>query len=450
MRMPDPYARCLALLLPVLATAACGSSKDAPDDATADGGGGVQAATGGTGSGGHAAPSGSGGASGASGSGGARDAGTGGSDSNGGMPQDAGHADSDGAVNPGTDAGMAHDAAVPSGTPFVYVSGGGPDITYFKLDLASGALAKQGSASGGTNPSYLAVAPDKKHLYAINEADGGGSQVIAFSIDGTTGALSEINRAPTSGQGAPHLAVHPTGKWLAVAHYNSGHTSILPIRADGGVQAAVDVKLGPNDDCKNAHQAVFDSTGAYLFVPCLGSNFVQQFKFGNGMLTYNDPATVAVPGGPRHMAFDAAEQRAYVLSELESKITSFSYDAATGKLSGAETINSYETTAGSSAHIVVHPSGQWLYASNRTENSIGLFSIDAAGKPHAVAFEHDMIATPRDFTVDPTGRWLISCNQAGAENVLVFGIAPADGRLTRAQVVPVGGSPSFAGVVFLP
>ena len=123
---------------------------------------------------------------------------------------------------------------MPSGTPYVYVSGGGPDITYFKLGLATGALAKQGSASGGINPSYLAVAPDKHHLYAVNEAAGTGSQVIAFSIDGSTGPLTEIDRAPTSGDGAPHLAVHPSGKWLAVAHYRtSGHTSILPIRADG-------------------------------------------------------------------------------------------------------------------------------------------------------------------------------------------------------------------------
>jgi 6-phosphogluconolactonase len=353
-------------------------------------------------------------------------------------------------AGPMRDAGTGRDAAVPAGTPYVYVSGGASNITYFTLDVATGALTKQGTVAAGKNPSYLAVAPDKKTLYAINEAGGGDSQVVAFSIDGATGALTEINRAPTSGEGAPHLAVHPSGKWLAVAHYTSGHTSILPIRADGGVEPASDVKKGPNDGCVNAHQAVFDSTGKYLFVPCLGSNFVVQYKFQDGKLGYNDPATVAVAGGPRHLAFDPAEAHAFVLSELESLITSFTYDADKGVLTNPESIDGYQTSKGKSAHLRVHPQKPWLYVSNRQENSIGLFSIDGAGRPHPVAFQTDMIQTPRDFTIDPTGTWLISANQEGAQDVIVFRIAAADGKLTRAQVVPVGGSPTFAGVVYLP
>jgi 6-phosphogluconolactonase len=202
----------------------------------------------------------------------------------------------------------------------------------------------------------------------------------------------------------------------------------------------------------NAHQAVFDQGGRHLFVPCLGSNYVQQFKLNpaDGSLTYNDPPTVAVTGGPRHMAFDPSEQHAYVLSETASTITSFDYDAASGKLSNPQVINSFQTTKGSSAHIVVHPSGGFLYASNRTENSIGLFGLDASGRPMARGFTTDMIAEPRDFTVDPSGSFLLSANQKGAQNVLVFKIDADSGALSRVQVVPVGDQPSFAGVLVLP
>jgi len=349
-----------------------------------------------------------------------------------------------------SDAG--YDAAMASGTPYVYVSGYGSDIARFVLDPTTGALDPRGTTSGGDSPSYLAIAPNKRRLYAINETGGAGSVVIAFSIDPATGALAEINRAATEGEGSPHLAVHPSGNWVAVAHYGSGHTSILNVRTDGGVEPAVEIERGPSDDCGRAHQAVFDRSGDHLFVPCLESNYVLQFRFSNGTLEYNDPASVPVTGGPRHMAFDPDESHAYVLSESDSTITSFAYDAASGELSDPQTIDSQEEdgTKGASAHIVVHPSGNWLYASNRAENSLGLFSIDQNGRPQAVEFVRDMINTPRDFTVDPTGAFLISANQNGPQNLLVFRIDPADGTLTRVQVVPVGNNPTFASVVFLP
>ena len=344
------------------------------------------------------------------------------------------------------------DAAAPQGTPFVYMSGYGSTIHVFELDPSTGAMSARGTANGGESPSYLAIAPDKHTLYAINEASPPDSEVIAFAIDQQSGALSEINRAASGGEGSPHLAVHPSGKWVAVAHYDSGHTTILPVLANGGVGAVVTTERGPNDDCVRAHQAVFDHSGTHLFVPCLMSNYVLQFEFdaADGSLAYNTPPTVAVTGGPRHMTFDTAEQHAYVLSETESTITSFDYDAASGTLSNPQVINSYQTSKGSSAHIVAHPGGAFLYASNRGENSLGVFKLDASGRPMASSFVKDMIATPRDFTIDPSGTFLISANQAGAQNALVFRIDPQTGALSREQVVPVGDQPTFAGVVLLP
>jgi 6-phosphogluconolactonase len=335
-------------------------------------------------------------------------------------------------------------------TETLYASGYGTDISVFNLNTTSGALTVQSHASAGSGPSYLAIAPNRRFLYAINENSGDKSQVIAFSIDSSDGHLTQINSANTGGSGSPHLAVHPSGKWLAVAHYTSGETSILPILENGGVADASTVDKGPASGCQKAHQALFDASGNYLFVPCLDSNYVIQFKFSAGNLTFNEPASVMVSGGPRHMALDAQERYAYVLSETESTITSFTYDKATGRLSDPQVINSYQHSKGASAHVLVHPLGKWLYASNRNENSLGLFSIDSAGRPHAVGFETDMISTPRDFSVDALGGLLILANQDGAQNVLVYRIDANDGRLTRVQTAAVGGNPTFAKAIVLP
>jgi 6-phosphogluconolactonase len=334
---------------------------------------------------------------------------------------------------------------------YVYLSGYGDNIHVFQLDLTTGALLARGTANGGDSPSYLAIAPDQRRLYAINEASP-SSEVVAFAIDGATGALSEINRASSGGEGAPHLAVHPSGKWIAVAHYGSGHTTILPVLANGGVGAPVASERGPSNGCGRAHQAVFDRAGTHLFVPCLQSNYVLQFQFdaSDGSLAYNDPPSAAVTGGPRHMVLHPNERYAYVLSETASTITWFDYDAAGGKLSNPQVIDSHESTAGASAHIAVHPSGRFLYASNRTENSLGVFLLDGNGRPTPGSFATEMIATPRDFAIDPSGAFLIAANQQGAQNALVFRIDAQTGALTRVQVVPVGDSPTFVGFAILP
>lgn len=331
-----------------------------------------------------------------------------------------------------------------AGEPRVYVSGNSTNITLFKLDLHTGALTESGSAAAGQNPSYLALAPGGKYLYAVNEI--AQSRVLAFRVNPSTGGLIEINRIHTGGDGATHLAVHPSGKWVAVAHYNSGHTVVLPVLDSGGVGDPIASSRGPGDGCKNAHQAVFDASGAHLFVPCLGSNYVLQLKLVDGRLEYNDPPTVAVPGGPRHMALHPSERTAYVLSELESILTSFDYDPRTGRLSNPVSVPSVEKRKGASAHVAVHPSGKFLFVSNRTENSLGLFALDARGHASPVEFITEGISTPRDFVVAPNGEMLLAANQAGAQDVLVFRIAPADGRLTRVGSTKVGGDPTFVGV----
>jgi 6-phosphogluconolactonase len=232
-----------------------------------------------------------------------------------------------------------------------------------------------------------------------------------------------------------------------VTHYASGEVSVLPIRRDGGVLEPIAIDKGPDGACANAHQAVFDRTGDYLFVPCLGSDYLTQYKFADGVLSYNEPASVRTPS-PRHLAFDPAEEHAYVISEYDSTLTWYDYDAESGTFSNPQVINSYQTTAGSSAHVLVHPSGDFLYASNREENSLGLFSLAEDGAPHPVSFVTEGIATPRDFSIDPSGRFLILANQNGDQDVFVYRIARS-GELTRVGVTPVGGNPTFTGAIDL-
>jgi 6-phosphogluconolactonase len=334
---------------------------------------------------------------------------------------------------------------------YVYVSGYGANIALFTLDPHAATLVSKGTYPAGESASYLALSRDRKHLYAINETSP--SRVVAFAVNAANGSLAEINRQNTTGEGAPHLAVHPSGKWVVVAHYGSGHIDVLPVLDDGGVGAPRMTSRGPSDGCRNAHQAVFDVSGKYLYVPCLGSNYVIQFEFdaASGALKYNDPASVNIAGGPRHMAFHPNQRHAYVLNELDSTLTSLQYDSVTGRLSDPATISSVQRTKGASAHVVVHPSGKFLYVSNRAENSLGVFALDADhGRPSPVGFETTGIATPRDFTVDPSGQLLLSVNQAGAQDLLVFRIGAADGRLSFQRSVAVGSSPTFVGVVPLP
>jgi len=357
----------------------------------------------------------------------------------------------DGAVmDAGPDA-QEPDAAVVQQTAHIYVGGFSTDIIHLVLDRDSGALSHRGATAAGDEPAYLAVRPQRDALYAINESGlAAGSEVIAFKIDAESGELSMINTVPSGGEGAVHLSVHPTGGWIAVAHYDSGHVSILPVRDDRGLGGVVDIDRGPADGARKAHQAVFDARGTALFVPCLENNYVLQYQFQLGALVLNTPATVAVTGGPRHLAISADQHYAYVLSELGSTLTSFEYDGVTGHLANPQTIDSEEETKGASAHVALHPNGKWLYLSNRDENSLGVYALGSDGRPQLVEHERGGLATPRDFAIDPAGEYLIAANQAGAQNLRVYRIDQDTGALSFVSSTNVGGEPSAVAIVLLP
>lgn len=357
------------------------------------------------------------------------------------------------------------DEALSRGSQIVYVSTNTGPIHVFTLDLSAGRLQETSQISGGVNPTYLAFSRDKKFAYAIDEADPPDSKVLSFAIDGRYGHLTPINSVETGAVGAPHLAVHPSGKWLTVAHYGrdaddwlGGQTVVIPIQRDGSVAAPIATSTGPAEHpCVNAHQTVFTTRGNYLLVPCLGSDSLVQYRFERGALSLNQPAWIGLPAGsgPRHIALSPDQEHAYLLTELTGTIVWFDYDADAGTLAEAGTVQATKAAIaaggeGWSAHILVHPSGKFLYVSNRqqspergTENSIGVFALSPDGTPTPVDFITEGIDTPRDFTIDPTGRYLISVNQEGDHNVLVFRIDRRSGRLTQAHAIPLPDQPAF-------
>lgn len=335
----------------------------------------------------------------------------------------------------------------PTGTRTVYVSGYDPTISVLKLDMVSGVLSPASTVRSGKAPSYMALAPDKRTLYAVDE--GKRSGLAAFSIDAASGTPKEINRILTGGAGACHLAVDPSGKFLLTAHYDSGMVTVHALRPDGGIGDKVDHK-SPG---KNAHQVVFASGGRFVFVPFLGSNVVAQYHFEAGKLVPNDPPTVAVKGGPRHLVFDHDEKHAYVLSELENLVTSFDYDKATGRLSKPETLSTLQPGGKKKegGHIVLHSSGKFLYASNRVDNSMAIFDVDAtSGRLKNASWQRDKVNYVRDFAIDDSGTYLLAANQK-ANRVVVFQIDPMTGQLApHGDPLAVPAGPAFVSIVSLP
>ena len=232
-----------------------------------------------------------------------------------------------------------------------------------------------------------------------------------------------------------HVSVHPTGNWVFTAHFDSGHVAVSPIGATGAAAAPVDIERPANE----AHQIVSDASGRHVFVPCRSGNVIAQYAFDSatGQLAAANPPTVqaATGAGPRHIAFHPNQQSAYVINELNGTITSYRYDATAGLLSMPQSMSAVPAGMNetSSAHVVVHPSGNFVYASNRTTNTIAMFSVDPTSgrltshRPrdrrrhgaHAARLRHG------------PGRPLPAGRQPGDQHVIVFRIDTTAGTLTR-------------------
>jgi 6-phosphogluconolactonase len=315
-----------------------------------------------------------------------------------------------------------------------------------ELDLASGKLGPVALAAEATNPSFLAVHPSRRHLYAVSEVANIGGQktgaVAAFAIDPATGGLKLLNQQPSGGAGPCHLVVDKEGMNVLVANYGGGSAASLPLDGTGKLGGAVSVvqhqgkSVNPKRQGEpHAHSVNLDAANRYAFVADLGLDKVMIYRFNpaRGTLTAHDPpsAPIAPGAGPRHFAFHPSGKYAYVINELANTVTAFSYDAERGVLQEMQTVTTLPkdfTGTSHTAEVVVHPSGKFLYGSNRGHDSIAVFRIDDAGKLTPAGHQGEKVKTPRNFAIDPTGTYLLVANQA-ADTVIAFRIDPDSGAL---------------------
>jgi 6-phosphogluconolactonase len=330
-----------------------------------------------------------------------------------------------------------------------YASGYAPDIHGLSVDDQTGALAAVSSvASFGTAPSFLAVDATSRHLYAVDENTPG--QVGAYGIDPDAGALSFLGAQPSGGDGPPFVTVD--GPWVMVANYTSGTVAVLPVKADGSLGPAVDTETVGS----LAHMIVPDPGDHFVFVPCKGSDYVAQFTFdaATGQLTAN--ATPHLPtatgAGPRHLAFHPDGTTAYLIDETDSTMSRLSLDTTRGTLSIVQTVSTRApgaTGTNTAAEVHVHPSGRWLFGSNRGDDDLVVFPLDPAGAMGAPTFTKSGGTTPRDFTLGPGGAFLYAANQ-GTGNVVVFGFDAASGALSPTGASVAITAASFIGLAALP
>lgn len=323
-----------------------------------------------------------------------------------------------------------------------YTRGPSKGIYAYKFQPSTGKLTSIGLAGETSNPSFLAVHPSQRFLYAVNENDKG--MVSAFAIDSSTGSLKQLNQVSSKGSGPCYLSVDKTGKWLFVANYNNGSVAAYPINANGslGEASATFQHAGKSVNPQrqsgpHAHVAAISPDNRFVWVCDLGLDEVLSYRIdpAKGGMTPNDPPFAKVePGfGPRHVVFRADSKFAYVMSEMAAAVTVFSYDAAKGTMQQVQVISTLPegyTGMKSGAEIAIHPDSKFLYASNRGDNSIAIFKVDAAkGTLTSAGRVSTQGKTPRNFVIDPTGNYLLAANQ-DSNNIVVFKIDQQTGRLT--------------------
>ncbi len=353
------------------------------------------------------------------------------------------------------------DASVASGTPFVYVGGYNGQIRVYRLDLTSGALTQaHNPVDAGSSPSFLAFAPNKAALYALDAVTVGMNQdagaVQAFRLDKSTGALTFLNRQSSEGDNAAHLSVDGSGAFVFVANYNSGNIAVLPIKNDASVDAAVDKK----STGALAHMIISDATNKHVFVPNKGADTVSQFVFdaNSGKLTANSPASVSVASGagPRHIAFHPTSPFAYLIDELANTMTVFDYNGTSGKLTFKQTISTLPdnfTDTSYAAEVQVSGDGRFVYGSNRVENadgSIVIFAVNPIdGTLSLVGHESTRGKTPRHFQIEESGKLMLVANQ-DSDTVVTFFVNANTGKLTATNQQVSVKQPTYAGAVYLP
>jgi 6-phosphogluconolactonase len=321
-----------------------------------------------------------------------------------------------------------------------------PGIYQLSLDTVSGDLTLLSTCGGQQNPSFLAIDPAAEHLYSVSEVGGedGGGHVAAYAIDQKDGGLILLNQQPVRGTSPCHLCVDQTDRCLIAVSYSSATIAAFPIDDDGRLQPRSDwiqhVGSSINRDRQEAahtHSVNIDPNNRFAFVADLGTDqvFSYELDVANAKLRPNprQPAIGVTPGaGPRHFCFHPDGRHAYLINELDSTIQAYVYDDRAGTLELLQTVPTLpvdfkgESTC---AEVRVHPTGRFLYGSNRGHDSLAIYSIDENdGTLTARGQQATGGKTPRNFNIDPSGQWLIAANQ-DTNNLVVFRIDLSSGEL---------------------
>jgi 6-phosphogluconolactonase len=307
-------------------------------------------------------------------------------------------------------------------------------------------MTELGVVGEAARPGYIVFDPTGKFAYSVGEMQKDGKPVgavDAWERDPDTGKLTLMNQAESGGAGPCHVTISKDRDWAIVANYGDGSIASLPIWDDGNVgPPACVVKHqghGPNEKRQagpHAHSMNFDPSGKYAIACDLGLDRVIVYAFDpdKGTLTKHSEAKAPPGGGPRHLAWSKDGRFAYVSEEMGSAVTVFAWDAAKGTLSEVETVSQLpdgkHVDNNTAAEVLVHPSGKFVYASNRVHDSIAIFRADpSTGKLTMVGTEPTRGKIPRNFGIDPTGKYLIAANQDSG-TIVPFRIDGGSGKLT--------------------
>ena len=347
-----------------------------------------------------------------------------------------------------------------------YTDKGSKGIYAYRFDPASGTIDSTGLAAETANPSFLAVDPNDKYLYAVNEVGNfqgrHAGAVSAYAIARETGKLSFLQQVSSLGADPAHLTLDRRGRYLLVANYTGGNIAVFPVEKDGrlGARTAFVQHAGSSVNKErqagpHAHAVQVTADNKFVLVADLGLDELLVYRFDaktGGLSPANPPFVKVAPGsGPRHFAMTPNGKFVYLVNELSSTVIVYSFDGSSGRMTELQTISTLPGDfkgENTTAEIATDTAGKFLYASNRGDDTIAIFAIDAkTGKLSLV----DRVKTggkePRHFTFDPTGKWLFAENQT-SNDIRVFSVDPNSGRLTPTSHTLQVDSPVC--VVFVP
>ncbi len=354
---------------------------------------------------------------------------------------------------------FAVDSLVLVGT---YSKGKSEGIYALRFSSTTGKLASLGLSAKADNPSYLVIHPNRRWVFAVGELDQyqgeRSGSITAYTLNEATGKLTAMNTVSSHGAAPCHLSIDKTGKFLLVATYNGGTVGIYPIGVDGQLGEATKTiqhrgkGVGPRQQQPHAHSINVAANNRYAVAADLGTDELITYALSTkgGMLTPKGRVKLKDGAGPRHFAFHPSNQYAYSINELASTVSAFTWNAASGELKEFQSISTLPdgfSGTNSTAEVVVHPNGKFLYGSNRGHHSIAMFTIAATGRLTAQGQMPSGGEWPRNFNIDPSGLFLIAANER-SDRLAVFAIDQTTGKLTATGETAEVGNPVC--VKFLP